>query len=152
MKISSRFYLTLALVLTATGAGIAAMTAAPTILTPSSMHWVAQTGPGKGSLAAVMVGNPAKSGTSVMRVKMPDGFTNQPHYHSHPEYITVLQGTLLFGIGDTIDKSKAQTLPAGSFIAVPTGVHHWSMAQGETIEQVDGEGPLTNIPIKRGSM
>jgi len=40
-------------------------------------------------------------------------------------------------------------LPAGSFIAVPAGVHHWSVAQGDTIEQVDGEGPLTNIPVKQ---
>jgi quercetin dioxygenase-like cupin family protein len=135
-----------------TGAAIAAMTSAPVMFTPDNLHWVAGTGPAKGSLAAVMVGNPNKSGTAIIRVKMPDGYTNQPHYHSHPEYITVMEGTLLFGIGDTVNKAKATALPAGSFIMIPAGVHHWSVAKGETIEQVGGEGPLTNIPIKHGGM
>lgn len=83
---------------------------------------------------------------------MPDGYSNPPHYHAHPEYITVMQGTLLFGTGDKIDKSKARVLPAGSFINIPPGLHHWSMARGETIEEVAGEGPQTNIPVKHGSM
>ncbi len=83
---------------------------------------------------------------------MPDGYTNAPHYHSHPEYITVMQGTLLFGLGDTINKAKARIIPAGSFIMVPTGVHHWSIARGETIEQVGGEAPLTNLPVKHAGM
>ncbi|MGC1380678.1 MAG: cupin domain-containing protein [Candidatus Baltobacteraceae bacterium] len=134
------------------GAAIAATTSAPATFTPDSLHWVAGTGAAKGSSAAVMVGDPAKSGTAIIRVKMPDGYTNRPHYHSHPEYITVMSGTLLFGIGDTIDTAKAMVLPAGSFIAVPAGVHHWSVAKGETVEQVGGEGPLTNILVKHGGM
>ncbi len=132
------------------GAAVAAMTGGAVTFSPDNLHWVAGTGPTKGSSQAVMVGNPDKSGTAIIRVKMPDGYTNAPHYHSHPEYVTVMQGTLLFGVGDSINKSKATTLPAGSFIMIPTGVHHWSVAQGETIEQVGGEGPLTNIPIKHG--
>lgn len=131
-------------------AAVAAMTGGAVTFTPDNLHWVAGTGPAKGSSQAVMVGNPDKSGTAIIRVKMPNGYTNAPHYHSHPEYITVMQGTLLFGLGDAINKAKATALPAGSFIMVPTGVHHWSVAQGETIEQVGGEAPLTNIPIKHG--
>lgn len=134
------------------GAATAAMSSAPTIFTPSSIHWVAQTGPAKGTANVNLVGDPAKPGNAIMRVKMPDGFVNQPHYHAHDEYITVMQGTLLFGTGDTVDKSKAKVLPTGSFIAVPAGVHHWSVAQGETIEQVGGPGPLNNIPVKKSSM
>ncbi len=131
------------------GATLAAVQSAPVFFTSDSLRWVAATGPAKGSWNAVMVGNPNSSGTSIIRVKMPDGYTNKPHYHSHAEYITVIQGTLLFGTGNTIDKSNARMLPAGSFIAVPAGVHHWSVAQGDTIEQVEGEGPLTNIPVKQ---
>lgn len=133
------------------GGAVAAMSSAPTMFTPSSIHWVAQTGPAKGTATVNLVGDPAKPGNAIMRVKMPDGFVNQPHYHAHDEYITVMQGTLLFGTGDTVDKSKAKVLPTGSFIAVPAGVHHWSVAQGATIEQVGGPGPLNNIPVK-GSM
>jgi len=121
-------------------------------LTPNSLNWVAGTGPGKGSSSAVLTGDPNKTGFAIVRVKMPDGYSNTPHYHAHPEYITVMQGTLLFGIGDKIDKNKARIFPAGSFINVPAGLHHWSMARGDTIEEVAGEGPQTNIPVKKGSM
>jgi quercetin dioxygenase-like cupin family protein len=134
------------------GAAIAAVTATPATFTPDSLHWVAGTGSAKGSWAATLVGNPDKSGNAIIRVKMPDGYTNQPHYHASAEYITVMQGTLIFGVGDTVNKAKAKVLPTGSFIVVPKGVHHWSVAEGETIEQVSGQGPLTNIPIKHSAM
>jgi quercetin dioxygenase-like cupin family protein len=146
MKLFS--WLIVGLLVTA-GATLAAMQSAPVLFTSDSLRWVAATGPAKGSWNAVMVGNPNSSGTAIIRVKMPDGYTNKPHYHSHAEYITVIQGALLFGTGDIVEKSKARMLPAGSFIAVPAGVHHWSVAQGDTIEQVGGEGPLTNIPVKQ---
>jgi len=120
--------------------------------TPNSLNWVAGTGPSKGSSSAVLTGDPNKTGFAIIRVKMPDGYSNPPHYHAHPEYITVIQGTLLFGTGDKIDKNKARTFPAGSFINIPAGLHHWSMARGATIEEVAGEGPQTNIPVKKGSM
>lgn len=135
----------------AAGAAAVAMSA-PMTFTPAGMHWVAGTGASKGTSAVVFVGNPSKSGTAIMRVKMADGYTNQPHYHATAEYITVMEGTLLFGTGDTIDKAKATVLPAGSFIEVPAGVHHWSVAKGVTIEQIGGQGPLDNIPIKHKPM
>jgi len=142
-----------AVILTAgAGAAIAAATRAPMTFTPADLHWVAGTGPTAGSSAATLVGNPDKSGTAIVRVKMPDGYTNKPHYHVHDEYITVLSGTVLFGTGDAVNKANATVLPAGSFIMVPAGVHHWSMAKGETIVEVGGEGPQTNLPIKGHSM
>ncbi len=136
-----------------TGAtALAAMTAAPQSFTPDDMHWVAGTGVNKGLLLVTLVGNPNASGTAIIRVKEPDGYVNQPHYHSKPEFVTVISGTVLFGTGDKVDKTHATALPAGSFIMVPVGVHHWSVAKGETIVQVGGEGPLVNIPIKHGAM
>jgi quercetin dioxygenase-like cupin family protein len=146
-------YPTVVFVLSLIAAGGVVMAAtSPSYLTPNSLKWVAGTGPSKGSTSAVLTGDPNKTGFAIIRVKMPDGYSNPPHYHAHPEYITVLDGTLLFGIGDKIDKSKARVLSAGSFINIPAGIHHWSMARGETIEEVAGEGPQTNIPIKPGSM
>lgn len=132
--------------------GVVRAASTPSYLTPNSLNWVAGTGSSKGSSSAVLTGDPNKSGFAIVRVRMPDGYSNPPHYHAHAEYITVLQGTLLFGTGDKIDKSKARTFPTGSFISVPAGLHHWSMASGETIEEVAGDGPQTNIPVKRGSM
>src|SRR6202044_3573363 len=104
MKLFS--WLVVGLLVTA-GATFAAMQSAPVLFTSDSLRWVAATGPAKGSWNAVMVGNPNSSGTAIIRVKMPDGYTNKPHYHSHAEYITVIQGALLFGTGDIVEKSKA---------------------------------------------
>jgi quercetin dioxygenase-like cupin family protein len=132
--------------------GVVMAASTTSYLMPNSLNWVAGTGPAKGSFAATLIGDPNNSGFAMVRVRMPDGYSTPPHYHAHPEYITVMQGTLLFGTGDKIDKSKARVLPEGSFINVPAGVHHWSMARGETIEEVAGEGPQTNIPVKPGSM
>lgn len=134
------------------GASLAVAAEATVTFTPQGLSWVAGTGLGKGSSLAVLVGDPTKSGMAIIRVKMPDGYTNQPHYHAQAEYITVMQGTVLFGTGDTVNKANAKAFSAGSFIMVPAGVHHWSIAKGETIEQVGGEGPLNNIPIKAGAM
>ena len=140
-----------ALVLTAAIA-VAAGSTSLVAMTPDSMHWTAGTGASKGLMLATLSGDPTKSGTSIIRVKMPDGYTNAPHYHAHAEMITVIQGTILFGTGDKVDKSKARAFRAGSFVAVPAGLHHWSIAKGDTIEQVAGEGPINNIPIKPGKM
>ena len=131
-----------------TSATIGAAATTTMMVTPDNLNWVAGTGPTKGSWSATLVGDPNKSGTAIVRVKMPDGYTNKPHYHAHDEYITVISGTVLFGTGDVINKANAKMLPAGSFIMVPAGVHHWSMAKGATIVQVGGQGPQTNIPIK----
>ncbi len=130
------------------GAALAAGSGNPLTFTPDNLHWVAGTGASKGLFLTTFVGDPNKSGNAITRVKMPDGYTNKPHYHAHDEYITVIQGTLLFGTGDVVNKANAKVLPTGSFIMVPAGVHHWSIAQGETIEQVGGQGPQTNLPVK----
>src|SRR6185437_8130811 len=95
-------------------AGVVMAASTLSYLTHNSLNWVAGTGPSKGSTSAVLTGNPNKTGFAIIRVKMPDGYSNPPHYHAHPEYITVMQGTLLFGTGDKIDKSKARVFPAGS--------------------------------------
>lgn len=133
-------------------AGAGAATAATTVvaLNPSAMHWVAGTGAAKGTSAAILTGDPTKAGTSIIRVKMPDGYVNKPHYHANPEYITIISGSVLFGTGDTVNKSAAKLYGPGSFIAVPALVHHWSIVQGETVEQIGGNGPLDNLPIKHG--
>ncbi|MEO6834663.1 MAG: cupin domain-containing protein [Candidatus Tumulicola sp.] len=150
MKLSSGVFL--AAFLSAGLVAVAAASPAVVALSPSTMHWVAGTGVNKGTSMAILTGDPNKADASFIRVKMPDGYVNQPHFHSHPEYITVIQGTLLFGTGDVVNKSQAHAFPTGSFIAVPAGLHHWSVTEGETIEQIGGQGPLVNIPIKHKAM
>lgn len=121
---------------------------APTIVMPSAVHWQAGYGPVKGAQVAVLWGNPAKAGEYALRIKMPNGLVFAPHFHSESENVTVLQGTLMVGLGDKVVKSKMVALPTGSFVSVPPGVHHYAMARGVTILQINSIGPRTMMLVK----
>jgi quercetin dioxygenase-like cupin family protein len=129
-----------ALVASAGASALAAGTA-PTIVSPSQVHWSAGTGALKGAQVAAIFGAMDKPEAFVVRIRMPDGMKLGPHYHPVLENVTVLQGTLLIGVGDKMDAAKMIALPAGSFFSVPAGVHHYAMAKGDTIIQLNDTGP-----------
>ncbi|MEX2271109.1 MAG: cupin domain-containing protein [Vicinamibacterales bacterium] len=109
---------------------------------PDAITW----GPGPASLppgtqAAMLEGNPAKPGPFTMRLKLPDGYAIAPHWHPADEHVTVLQGTFIMGLGDTMDRSKGHELSAGAFAMMPTGTRHFAWTRGETILQLHGTGP-----------
>lgn len=112
--------------------------------TPETIPW----GPPPPSLApgaqlAVIEGNPAAStGDYTVRLKMPDGYRIAPHWHPQRENVTVISGTFKVGMGDTFDKDKMTSFPAGSFAYVDPDMHHYAMALGEVILQVHGSAPL----------
>jgi quercetin dioxygenase-like cupin family protein len=114
------------------------------VITPDKLHWGAPPpGTQRGALFALLAGNPLRDGGAfTFRVKLPDGCKIPPHSHPVDENVTVLQGTLLLGKGETFDTKVAQELPAGSFSMMPKGVPHFAQAKGETIYQVNGVGPF----------
>lgn len=96
-----------------------------------------------GAQFAVLEGDPSKAGgTYVIRAKMPDGYKVPPHFHPVTENVTVLEGTLLIGMGDKLDEAAGRQLTAGSFASMPKGVHHFAMAKGGAVIQVHGVGPF----------
>jgi quercetin dioxygenase-like cupin family protein len=96
-----------------------------------------------GAQMAVLVGDPTKSGMPyVMRARMPDGYQVPPHWHPCDENVTVLKGVLLIGTGGTLDLSKTEELPEGSFMRMPKNMRHFAIAKGETIIQLHGTGPF----------
>ena len=96
-----------------------------------------------GAQLAVVEGNPgAASGDYTVRLKMPDGYRIAPHWHPHRENVTVISGTFKVGMGDTFDKDKMGSFPAGSFAYLDPDMHHYAMASGEVIVQVHGSAPL----------
>jgi quercetin dioxygenase-like cupin family protein len=112
--------------------------------TPETIPW----GPpppfiAPGAQLAVIEGNPsASSGDYTVRLKMPDGYRIAPHWHPLRENVTVVSGTFKVGMGDTFDKDKVASLPAGSFAFLDPDMHHYAMASGEVIVQVHGAAPL----------
>ena len=84
----------------------------------------------------------ASSGDYTIRLKMPDGFRINPHWHPLRENVTVISGTFKVGMGDNVETKKMGTFPAGSFAFLDPAMHHYAMASGETIVQVHGQSPL----------
>ena len=114
------------------------------LFTGADMKW----GAGPPSLApgasmVVLEGDPAKAGPFTMRLRFPDGYVVKPHFHSQIEHVTVIAGTLHFGMGEKFDRAKTRPMPAGSFGFWPIGMKHFAYAEGETVLQLHGRGPWT---------
>ena len=110
----------------------------------AEIHWV--DGPPslqKGAQMVVLEGDPAKEGLFTMRLRFPDGFDVKPHSHTQIEHVTVIAGTLHFGMGEKFDRSNTRPMPAGSFGFWPIGMRHFAYAEGETVLQLHGRGPWT---------
>jgi quercetin dioxygenase-like cupin family protein len=129
---------------------VSADPAAPTIVVPDQLQWSAGTGPLAGVEIAVLVGDPTKSGPYTVRLRIPDGGKFGAHFHADTERVTVMSGTLLVGLGDTMTPSTMKALPAGSFVSIPAGLHHYAMAQGVTVIQIGGNGPMSMTMVPAG--
>src|SRR3954468_25048199 len=64
-----------------------------------------------GAQAAVLDGNPAQPGIYVVRLRAPDGYRIKPHWHTHDEHVTVIQGALAMGMGETFDEKQMKAVP-----------------------------------------
>jgi hypothetical protein len=95
----------------------------------------------KGVGMAVLHGDPAKNAPFTLRLKMPAGYKIPPHWHTKDEQLTILSGTFVLHMGDTMD-APATTLTAGGYHFLPGKMHHAAEAKGETVLQLDGIGPF----------
>jgi quercetin dioxygenase-like cupin family protein len=94
-----------------------------------------------GAKMAVLEGDPTKEGPFVVRFQFPDGYHVPPHTHPKTERVTVISGILYLATGESLDRSSAKKLPAGSFGYWPAGMKHTAWSEGETVIQLHGIGP-----------
>jgi hypothetical protein len=92
-------------------------------------------------MIAVLHGDPSKKAQFALRLKMPAGYRIPPHWHSMDENLTVLSGTVVLHMGDTMD-APTHTLEAGAYHFLPGRMHHAAEVQGETVIEVHGVGPF----------
>lgn len=119
-----------------------AETAEHKIIPTQDIKWVpAPASIPPGAQAAVLYGDPTKDGLFVLRLKLPKGYRIPPHSHSGNEIVTVISGTFQLGSGETADRSKIQSLPAGSFFAYSPGMVHYAFTEEETVVQISTNGP-----------
>jgi quercetin dioxygenase-like cupin family protein len=116
---------------------------APMTMNPTQVTW----GPSPptlppGAQIAVMAGDPGKPGFVSIRMKMPAGYTVRPHWHPTDEHVTVLSGTMAFGMGDTIDPKSEKTVTRDGYFTAQAKMHHYAVARTAAVIQVDLEGPF----------
>ncbi len=112
------------------------------VFTPGNIQWGnAPPVLPAGAKIAILEGDPAKPGPFTMRLKFPDGYKIQPHWHPGVEHITVISGTFHVGLGDKFDNGKGDTMPAGSFGYVAPKMHHFAWTNGETEIQIHTVAP-----------
>jgi hypothetical protein len=95
-----------------------------------------------GAQLAVLEGDPSKPGLFTIRVKAPDGYKIQPHWHPTTENLTVISGTFNVGMGPKWDEANHTALGAGAFASMPARMKHFAWTSGETVLQVHGNGPF----------
>ena len=91
---------------------------------------------------AVLNGDPSAEGPYVLRLTFPDGYRFPPHWHPKTENLTVIQGTLLLAMGETVDDTALQQYSPGDYIHIPAGNRHYGGATGWTEIQLHGIGPF----------
>lgn len=96
-----------------------------------------------GALIAVVSGDPTGPGRCTVELAMPDGYLMPPHSHPGDELVEVVSGTLLVGMGDRTDVRKTQAVGVGDTGTAPAGMHHYTVAQGQTTVRVTFMGPYT---------
>jgi quercetin dioxygenase-like cupin family protein len=114
------------------------------MLTPGDLKWEdCATGPlPPGAKCAALEGSrTAPNVLFTYRVKMPDNYKIQPHFHPADEHLTVISGTFNMGMGEKFDMKASKAMTAGSFMVMPKGHAHFAWTKGETILQVHAIGP-----------
>jgi quercetin dioxygenase-like cupin family protein len=92
---------------------------------------------------AVLVGDPAKPGPYLIRVRLPAGTKMMPHKHPEDRLYTVISGVFYIGLGEVFDESKLMAFAPGSVVVLPGGQPHFHHAKsGDYITQVNALGPL----------
>ena len=91
----------------------------------------------------VLFGDPEKVGEPfVIRIRELAGGVIPPHRHPVDENITVVQGTLYFGVGDKFDRAAMKKMPVGSYAFIPKGSTMFGYTPDAAIVQVHGVGPF----------
>lgn len=106
---------------------------------------------GDGVRMAVLYGDVQAEGPFAFRLAVPDGFSMGPHTHPVVEHMTVISGRFFVGLGENVDRSAARAYGPGSYVAVGAGIPAFMWAEGPTVVQVHGSGPMTTTYLGPGA-
>jgi quercetin dioxygenase-like cupin family protein len=116
---------------------------AAVMVTPGALTWKDNPALPKGGQVAILVGNPTKAGGIVVqRTRLPANYKIPPHTHPYAETVTVISGSVGFGMGEKFDTTKGEVVKPGALQAMPMRHAHflWTGSE-EAIIQVQFVGP-----------
>ena len=116
------------------------------VVTADELVWKDEPVLPKGGQTAILVGDPSKAETIVLRVKFPPHYKIPPHTHTFSEVVTALRGTCWNGMGD--DMEKGVVLKPNSVFVLPANHAHqiWTTDEEAIIQvQFTGPGNITYI-------
>jgi mannose-6-phosphate isomerase-like protein (cupin superfamily) len=114
-----------------------------TMVMPSDLKWVDVPALPPGAKIAVLEGKMSEAGPITARLKFPANYRLPPHHHPGLERVTVLSGTMNFGMGDKLEVNKTTAVSAGGFLIMPPGMNHYVWTKEEAIAQINVTGPWT---------
>ena len=94
-----------------------------------------------GAKIAVLEGDPSKSGPFTLRLQFPADYRIAPHRHPADEHVTVIEGDLSLGMGETFEEAKLKDLGQGGFAMMRTGTPHFAWSKDGATVQLHGIGP-----------
>ena len=80
---------------------------------------------------------------------IPAGVWDAPHSHAATARVFVARGSLRLGYGDALDKGAAKAFPAGSYLVVPAGAHHFDGSPVDTLIIGTATGPWSTDYVAR---
>ena len=90
---------------------------------------------------AVLEGSPRENMLFTARFRTKSPFELKPHFHPGNERVTILEGKVGVGFGDTIDREKVAWFGPGDYYVNAKGAHHFVLADGPSLLQITGLGP-----------
>lgn len=137
-----RIVVVLAALTALSGSALAQDTMKDMVVKPDALKWREVPIFPPGNQVAIVVGDPAKAGLVVVRVKNPPHYRVPPHTHPYTEVITVISGRVGVGMGEKFDVSIGEMVQPGTVIVVPQGHTHFSWTEDEgAMVQVYFTGP-----------
>jgi hypothetical protein len=113
---------------------------------PNQITWTDEP---SGAKAAVLLGDPSKTGLYILLVKWTPHHMSHPHFHPNDRFITVLSGTWWVGTGTKFDPDSTAPMPPGSFVTHFGKQIHYDGAKDEEVTlEIVGQGPQTATPAE----
>ncbi len=103
---------------------------------------------GDGCRMGVLEGDPNAEQLFTFRVRVTEPFVLAAHTHPRNERVTVLEGAVYVGFGDTLDKAASTRFEAGDYYVNRAGAAHFVWSDEPVTLQLTGIGPWAIHPLE----